>query len=255
MDSPIDERGSLPGPWRDEIAAGLGADERVLAWFQPDLDNSLHYAEGLLVLTNQRLALHGAAGPDGPPAPVRSWPLVDVAALKTRERAGLGIMEVLGATGRLGYCRFTISRSAGAHRVVQRFEIGKERGFATDERLESACPKCGAILTRTGEECLVCAVVPVKSAGDAFTLRGFFRADAPLMRLVWFSKPRFGMIVLGTSLSLAGVAANMIWPYLTKSLIDDFASARLALEQESPAVEKATTSKKPIAKAANASTS
>jgi PPK2 family polyphosphate:nucleotide phosphotransferase len=65
----------------------------------------------------------------------------------------------------------------------------------------------------------------------------------------------FARVVISSAIVSAMEKLDLQFPKIDKSLIDDFASARLALEQESPAVERATTSKKPIAKAANASTS
>src|SRR5207253_6963089 len=74
----LDEWSAVPEPWRGEVAARLEAGESVLAWFAPDLDTRLHYAEGLVVLTDRRV-LSGDPGPSprrGPEARGwRSWPL------------------------------------------------------------------------------------------------------------------------------------------------------------------------------------
>ena len=42
----------------------LLVDEIALVWFKPDLDASLHFADGLVVLTNRRLLTYEAAPTD-----------------------------------------------------------------------------------------------------------------------------------------------------------------------------------------------
>lgn len=45
----------LPRAWRGEVGSQLSAEEKLLAWLEIDLDESLRYAAGLVVLTSRRL--------------------------------------------------------------------------------------------------------------------------------------------------------------------------------------------------------
>src|SRR5215218_9263805 len=92
-------RGPLPGAWRGEVEARLEEGERPLIWFAPDLDNRLHYETSLVVLTDRRL-LHvepsgELTGTDG----VRSWRVAGDLELRTRDRAGVGTLELIGPSG------------------------------------------------------------------------------------------------------------------------------------------------------------
>ncbi|MDR3639408.1 MAG: ABC transporter ATP-binding protein [Isosphaeraceae bacterium] len=213
MDGRVEDAGVLPEPWRD-ATAWLENNECVLAFFQPDLDSSLRYREGLVVLTDRRLLASRSTNR----REVQSWPLASVEALKVRERSGLGALEITGAAGRLGAVRFTVGRSNDAHRLLNRFEAWRRDGVVGVEAAETVCRGCGAVLPNADAECPACAG---KAAASAPRRRlGRLRLDGPLYRLIWFSRSHFRMIALGIVLSLAGTAANLIWPILTVSLID-----------------------------------
>ena len=59
MDGPIDPARSLPEFWRNDVQSQLHDGERLLAWFEPDLDQRLIYAKRLVVLTDRRLLGYG----------------------------------------------------------------------------------------------------------------------------------------------------------------------------------------------------
>ena len=46
---------TLPESWRPLVEAHFKTDEYVLAWLDIDLNTSLRFAKGIIVLTNQRL--------------------------------------------------------------------------------------------------------------------------------------------------------------------------------------------------------
>ncbi|MBA3905058.1 MAG: hypothetical protein C0522_15505, partial [Rhodocyclaceae bacterium] len=58
----------LPQAWRSGLATQLQPGEAVQVWLQTDLDDTLHFATNLLVLTDRRLL--ACAGEQW-----RSWPL------------------------------------------------------------------------------------------------------------------------------------------------------------------------------------
>ena len=91
---------------RLRIETHLEPGEYVVACFAPDLDVNLRYAQTLVVLTNSRLiaspATYSAAsngstrnGDNG----WQSWPLAEIAGLRAHDRAGLGMLELLGPSG------------------------------------------------------------------------------------------------------------------------------------------------------------
>ena len=59
MDGPTDPARSLPEFWRNDVQQQLQDGERLLAWFEPDLDQRLIYAKRLVVLTDRRLLGYG----------------------------------------------------------------------------------------------------------------------------------------------------------------------------------------------------
>lgn len=205
--------GPLPGAWGGELETQLEPGERPLAWFAPDLDHNLHYGASLVVLTDRRL-LHGApapreAGSDAVSTHWQTWPIQEDLAIRTRDRAGLGTLELIDSSGRLAYWRYTIGRSNSAHRFIDRFEaLVRDGRDGPDSASETACPSCGAVLATSQSTCSACS--PPSSA----------KAAAALLRLSQFARPRGGMITLGFLLTLASTAASLVPAALTEPLID-----------------------------------
>ncbi|HEX8199779.1 MAG TPA: ABC transporter ATP-binding protein [Isosphaeraceae bacterium] len=189
-----DPRDPLPAQWRAAAAAQLGVGEAVLGWFEPDLDGRLHFAVSLILLTDRRL-LHAEPGPDGPSW--SAWPLAAASDLRARDRAGLGALELLGPSGRLGLWRYTVHRAAAAHGLIRRFDAARLQGTVEpedDERAEDEGPPAPAPSAR--------------------------RKVSGLFRLLRFARPHVGTILLGLFLTLATTAAGLVPPYLTMPLLD-----------------------------------
>jgi ATP-binding cassette subfamily B protein len=200
---------NLPPTWREALAGHLAADELVLAWFEPDLEAGLRFASGLVVLTDRRL-LSGHPEPGRADAWTwREWPLSDVLALQTRERAGLGQIDAVGPDGRLHHWRYTAARALAAQRLARRFETYRRDGTLADDA-ETVCPGCGETLRGGLVECPNCHAT-TSAVSPASALR----------RLLGFARNRAGMLLLGFLLTLAGTAAGLLPPYLTQPLIDD----------------------------------
>jgi len=66
LNGTADVANTFPESWRPAVEAALRPGERLLAWFEPDLDERLFYASGLVVLTDRRLL--GAIVPRQTPA-------------------------------------------------------------------------------------------------------------------------------------------------------------------------------------------
>jgi ATP-binding cassette subfamily B protein len=202
------EREEFPEAWRAALEARVEPGERVLDWFQPDLDRQLRYDDGLVVLTDRRVLLGEARAEEGLD---RSWPLAAVASLRVRERSGLGTLDVLGASGRLDGCRFTIRRASAVHRFVESLQ-SLRRGAPVGVEASTASP--GALEAEA-------EAVPAAADPGARGWAGLFRSDAPFIRLLRFARPRLAIVAVGFVLSLASTAANLVWPYLTMTLMDN----------------------------------
>ena len=73
-----------------------------------DIDNQRLYRSTLLVLTNRRFLSSAAA------TSVQEWSLADIDTLKTKDRAGLGTLELLGPDRRLAVWHYTIAQGPSA---------------------------------------------------------------------------------------------------------------------------------------------
>jgi ATP-binding cassette subfamily B protein len=190
------------GP-REQVESALEAGERVLAWFEPDLNGELRFAAGTVALTDRRLL---AAGGDS----LQSIPLTEIKSLVYREQGAVGSLEALGAQKRLARWRCTARHSAAAERLVRQFDaLSKQTNVAADAAGgRSVCPQCGAVLACGQPECASCAPAAPPPATRS------------LFRLTRFARPRIGWIALGFLLTLSSAACALVPPYLTMPLVD-----------------------------------
>ncbi len=203
MNESDEKWGALPPEWREDTAAQLQAGETLLAWFEPDLDERLHYARGLVVLTDRRVLARGRARWD-------DWPLTEGTSLRTAEHGSAGLLEWVNGAGRLACWRYTAAKATAAHRLVQRLSALQSNGKTEDlESARAVCPSCGATIDADDGRCETCVAGPAKVSPSA------------LLRLVSFARPRAGLIALGFLLTLSATAAGLVPPYLTMPLIDN----------------------------------
>ena len=215
-DDLTDDRVTIPGAWRDDLAARLDPGETVIAWAAPDLSAALEFAESLLVLTDRRLiharpAIGVRRSSAGELPTLTEWGSFshsDATELRARDRGGVGLLELVDATKRLACWRYTLDRQAGVRRLVDGFLAVQAGGRPAPVKHETpVCPDCGAALPSAQAVCAVCnpAIPLLKS---------------PLLRLGQFSRPRAGMVILGFALALASTAAGLAPPYITMPLYD-----------------------------------
>jgi ATP-binding cassette, subfamily B, bacterial len=210
---------NLAGDFRGMIDARLMPGEIPLAWLETDLDESLHYAKGLVVLTDRRLL---AAGPihhnNGSPlpenTPFQAWTLDPTVNLRTRDQAGTGMLELLGDQGRHQHWRYTAGKMPPAHRLVERFDCLRqgdqpEEDESSSDILGAICPSCGTILAPDQEVCPECEISKAKPPVQS------------LLRLKRFARPQIGVILLGFVLLLSGSFVSLIPPYLTMPIMND----------------------------------
>ena len=213
-DGRSETRDILPSPWREQAESRLAPEERILAWFLPNLDESMHFSESLIVLTNTRLlhldADRPASASGAGPGQDEVWRLHRGLELKIKDRAGVGTLELFDEDGRLGVWRYTIARNAAAHRLLDHFDLILNNQHEEPEAAgEVVCPSCGAILAASDATCPTCA--PAKAS----------KVTSSLVRLTRFARPRAPMILLGFILTLVSTAASLIPAALTAPLVDN----------------------------------
>jgi ATP-binding cassette, subfamily B, bacterial len=220
--------GTLPPRWRGEAASQFETGETLLAWFEPDLDDRLHYARRLTILTDRRVLSRAedAAGT----ASWHSWRLTEGTELRTAEQGSAGILELVDASGRLACWRFTAGKATAAHRLVQKLSRWRLSRQGSDSKPRMAvCPSCGAAINADEGRCEACAAGPTRPSMSA------------LFRLAAFARPRIGLVVLGFVLTLAATGAGLVPPYLTIPLMDNvLVPYQAALEAEKKVADAAS---------------
>ncbi len=100
---------------RSHVEAELAVGESVIAWMISDVDEQRRYRTTLLALTEWHV--FSATGDT-----VLRWPLESIDKLRTKDRAGLGTLELLGTDRRLGFWHYTIAQGPSALVMGDRFE-------------------------------------------------------------------------------------------------------------------------------------
>ncbi|MFH0727847.1 MAG: ABC transporter ATP-binding protein [Pseudomonadota bacterium] len=215
---------------RKELAALLAEGETLLAAFEPNLDATLTYSQGLLVLTSRQLVsfepgdrrfshpVTEEAGKVTRAVPAskpgfRAWPLPLITSLRITEHRGLGTLELRESTAALFQWHFTPAQRLSAQHLLDHWSDFRkaeeaEAGSGTTGA-EAAGPGSGATLDDFASD-------PAYDtpAADLSTFRY-------LMRLFSFARPWSKMILLGFVLSVGGIAASLVPPYLTMPLLDN----------------------------------
>lgn len=220
---------SLAGPWGSVLETVLAEGENVRAWLQVDLDEQLHFAQGVVVLTDRRvLSLNGdgawqKSSPNGDN--IKNNPSLNSDKnasghpvrlgfkLLHHDHAGIGTLELVDENGRLACWRYTLKHHLAAQRLIDRFDEQLEalrRGHAVTAPEENVCERCHATLEPEQDECPACAR-DEQAAPSTWTL----------LRLGRFAKPYRGQLLAGFALTLGSTAATLVPPYLTMPLMDD----------------------------------
>ncbi len=201
-------RTDLSATWRDDVQAQLRPQENVLATLEVDLDPRLHFVQGLLVVTGERL-LSRTDGQSG----WQHWDFCEGLALHHHDHAGVAHLDLVNTQGRLATWRFTLGQNLHALRLVDQFQ-SQVHSHVTGQPLALAlvnvCPSCKAPLESDQEECPICTKV-VHTPPSTWTL----------LRLWRFAKPYRGQLLSGFVLMLLGTAASQVPPYLTIPLVDE----------------------------------
>ena len=211
----------IPPALRAELLNQLLPGEIVLHCFEPNLDSNLQFGVGAVVLTNFGL-LGRQPCVDDNPAPWLRWSLAEVREIKKLDRAGLGIIEILGEKSLLQAWRFTAGNSNAASALVSEFKQMQAGNAEEDDRAPSICPSCGGTMQVGQSVCSNCAPAAAPDTSRS------------LWRLTRFAKPRASIIMTGFVLTLLSTAATFLPPVLTKILVDNVLTpheaARIAAE-------------------------
>lgn len=156
-----------------------------------DLDPSLHFHGGLIVLTGTRL-LHVE------PSACRAWNLAEVQDLKLEEMGATAAIHLMQAEASVWHWRLTSGHLREVEAFLARFK--EQRGMVI---AETDAPD--------DEEDVFSADEP-----ESVTSTG-----KPLVRLFKFSRPWYKLMAAGFALTVASTGAGLIGPWLTMSLVDD----------------------------------
>ena len=198
---------TLPESWRPLVEAHFRTDEYVLAWLDIDLNTSLRFAKGIIVLTNQRLLAR-----TGDAAEWQSHPLDPALRLTRHAHAGVGSLELFDTNERIAWWRYTLGQDIAAGRLIDQFERQIEflaTGTPPASSDQAFCPKCEAPLPAGQDECPPCTKEEL-TPPSTWTL----------LRLWRFAHPYRWRLLAGFLLSLASTAATLVPPYLTMPLMD-----------------------------------
>jgi ATP-binding cassette subfamily B protein len=198
----------LPEIWRTEVQQQLSFGENVSSALEVDLDTRLHFAKGLVLLTERRIMARA------PGETVwQSWPYTPDLTLKLHDHAGVGHLELFNKQGRATSWRFTLGQNLLAIRLSEQF-AALRHSFVSGEPVvreeQHICPSCKAPLEPDQDECPICTKV-VYTPPSTWTL----------FRLWRFAAPYKWPLLTGFLLMLASTAAHMIPPYLTIPLMDN----------------------------------
>ncbi|MER2541256.1 MAG: ABC transporter ATP-binding protein [Azonexus sp.] len=198
---------ALPSRWANEVEPQLATGEKTQAWLEIDLDSRLQFANGLVVVTDQRL-LARAPGE----TTWSEWRLRAGLKLNHLDHAGVGTLELIDEQGRLACWRYTLGHNLAALRVIAEFDLHLQSlitGQPITRSLEDFCPKCKAPLEPGQEECPICTR-EISTPPSTWTL----------LRLWRFAKPYKWQLLAGFLLTLMSTAATLVAPYLTMPLMD-----------------------------------
>ena len=198
-----------PACW-PSIGAALRPDERVRAVLPLDLDERLHAAQAVLVLTSRRLLTwHAPTAATASPR-VEALDLSPGLALGLSDHAGVATLELMAPAHRLGVWRFTLGGHGPAQALVAQFQ-------RVVDGLSSGLGAPG------GEQ-----HGPLALEGSEADDPDGFAAEAEqppstwtLLRLWRFAQPYRWSLLAGFLLMLASTAATLVPPYLTMPLMDE----------------------------------
>lgn len=200
---------NLPPIWVDGFSSQLIDEENVLAWLEIDLNTRLHFAQGIVVVTNHRLMAKMAGDEIW-----QEWRYQQGLLLTQRDYAGVGCLELFDSKARLAYWRYRLGNDIAVSRLIecfmQQLDYYLTGKLSLSTHTQVQCPNCATLLSSDQEECPVCDK-QIRTPPSTWTL----------LRLWRFAKPYKGRLLTGFLLTLCSTAATLVPPYLTMPLMDN----------------------------------
>lgn len=200
---------NLPSTWIDGLSSQLAHEENILAWLEIDLDRQLHFATGLIIVTDQRLLAKTADDENW-----QTWSYQPGLLLTQRDHAGVGCLELCDQHARLGFWRYRLDHAMAVNRLIecftQQLEYRLSGNLPESSPASIQCTNCGAFLPPEQDECPFCEKQS-HTPPSTWTL----------LRLWRFAKPYKGRLLIGFLLTLCSTAATLVPPYLTMPLMDN----------------------------------
>ena len=176
--------------WPSEILAHLEPGETIAAVVRCDVDSERRFRTLHLAITNRRLLTVPSDG-----GAATALLLTDVVRLKTRDRAGLGTLEALGADRRLAVWHYTFQQGPAVLVLMDRFDDFKAgRTGPIETEVETEAPEAEA------------TEPPPNTMA--------------LLRLWEFVRPQGHWVALALSLSLIAAVGTIVPRELSEPLID-----------------------------------
>ncbi|AMR77150.1 ABC transporter ATP-binding protein [Cupriavidus nantongensis] len=203
---PVPTATAADEPWRAEAGSWLRPGETVLAGLALDLDARLHFTQGWLVVTDQRIVARAPGEKN-----VREWNIAPALRLSHTDHAGVGTLELTGPAGRLATWRYTLGYNPAALRLADQFEAQRDAAASRPATVagEVLCPTCKAPLPPDEEQCPQCSR-ELETPPSTWAL----------LRLWRFARPYRWQLLGGFILTLLSTAATLVPPYLTMPLMD-----------------------------------
>lgn len=195
-------------PWSVELGTSLAPEDTVLAGLQLDLDATLHFTQGWLVVTNRHL-IGRAPGEKA----LQSWEITPGMTLSHTDHAGVGTLELADGQRRLASWRYTLGHNTDALRLADVFEARRNaltEGAPVPQAEADVCPTCKAPLPPGEDTCPQCSR-ELEQPPSTWAL----------LRLWRFARPYRWELLAGFALLLLGTAATLVPPYLTMPLMDN----------------------------------
>jgi ATP-binding cassette subfamily B protein len=184
----------------------LVSGERALARFQTDLDASLHFHRGIILLTDKRL-LHVEKARDAALG-FLSWNLAEIEDLVLEELGATAAIHLMKGGVQIYEWRITSGHMREADSFLARFKERQQvlRSGTALAQLEQA--NAGAASAEGIED----DFEESDSTGPM---------HSPLLRLFTFSRPWYKLMALGFALTMASTLSGLLAPWLTMGLVDN----------------------------------
>ena len=217
---------AIPASFQRELDAQLRPNEEVIVWLEPNLDTKLRFGSGIVVLTNLGVIARQPTPQGEPFSNWLRWELADIREIKKLDRAGLGILELLGEKKILDAWRFTAGHGSSAALLTTKLRLLKAGKSEETELSASICPSCGGSMLVGQMVCSNCAPAPAPDTNRS------------LWRLTRFARPRASMILIGFALTFLSTAATFLPPVLTAILVDKVLEPHIAALETSVKLAK-----------------